>query len=210
MNLLNILPALIIYLLFTKGLKETFFMGLLSLFIQIGFSLPFLLNNWKNYLYFSYQFNRKFIYKWSINWKFLSETIFQNNWFHLSLLILQLSFIIYILYKWIHVLSLKQSWKIIIKKLLSNEIIIKKVSTNDTIYLFALINFIGIIFSRTLHYQFYTWYFWSIPFLLRRFNNYLTLILFGLIELIWNIFPSNEYSSISLLILHLIIFYNSI
>jgi hypothetical protein len=36
------------------------------------------------------------------------------------------------------------------------------------VYLLWACNFVGIVFSRTLHYQFYTWYFHSLPFLLWR------------------------------------------
>ncbi|XP_059437826.1 dol-P-Man:Man(5)GlcNAc(2)-PP-Dol alpha-1,3-mannosyltransferase isoform X2 [Corylus avellana] len=68
-------------------------------------------------------------------------------------------------------------------------------------------NFIGIICARSLHYQFYSWYFYSLPYLLWQttFPTLLRLILFIGVEICWNIYPSNAYSSAVLLFLHLVI-----
>lgn len=68
-------------------------------------------------------------------------------------------------------------------------------------------NFIGIVCARSLHYQFYSWYFYSLPYLLwrTRYPTLLRLILFMGVELCWNIYPSNTLSSALLLCLHLII-----
>jgi hypothetical protein len=68
-------------------------------------------------------------------------------------------------------------------------------------------NFIGIVFSRSLHYQFYSWYFYSLPYLLFRIGISipLKLILFGVIEYCWNVYPSTVESSILLLAAHVIV-----
>ncbi|ONK70221.1 uncharacterized protein A4U43_C05F31510 [Asparagus officinalis] len=68
-------------------------------------------------------------------------------------------------------------------------------------------NFIGIMCARSLHYQFYSWYFFSLPFLLWKtpFPTPLRLILFFGIEFCWNVYPSNTFSSVLLFCLHLFI-----
>ncbi|KAI3460817.1 hypothetical protein Pfo_017480 [Paulownia fortunei] len=68
-------------------------------------------------------------------------------------------------------------------------------------------NFIGIVCARSLHYQFYSWYFYSLPYLLWRtpFPVWLRLILFAAVEFCWNIYPSNFDSSLLLLVAHLTI-----
>lgn len=75
-----------------------------------------------------------------------------------------------------------------------------------------LINFIGIVFARSLHYQFYVWYFHSLPYL-SWFTEYHTsfkiLILF-LIEFCWNQYPSTTFSSILLHACHTILLYGVI
>lgn len=63
-----------------------------------------------------------------------------------------------------------------------------------------LANFIGIICSRSLHYQFYVWYFHSLPYLIwfTDYTNLLRFLLMGLIELAWNTYPSTVWSSLLL------------
>ncbi|CAI5508108.1 unnamed protein product [Closterium sp. Naga37s-1] len=66
-------------------------------------------------------------------------------------------------------------------------------------------NFIGIFCARSLHYQFYSWYYFSIPYLLwvSPLPTPLRLLLWLTIELCWNIYPSTPASSLSLLLTHL-------
>ncbi|KAF8955451.1 glycosyltransferase family 58 protein [Flammula alnicola] len=58
-------------------------------------------------------------------------------------------------------------------------------------------NLIGILFARSLHYQFYSWYAQQIPFLAwrTRFPLPLKLVLLAGIEYAWNVFPSTPLSS---------------
>lgn len=70
-----------------------------------------------------------------------------------------------------------------------------------------LVNFIGVVCSRSLHYQFYVWYFHSLPYL-SWFTDYHTsfkiLILF-VIEFCWNQYPSTNFSSFLLHACHVIL-----
>ncbi|KAK5888923.1 hypothetical protein OYC64_017896 [Pagothenia borchgrevinki] len=71
-------------------------------------------------------------------------------------------------------------------------------------------NFIGMCFSRSLHYQFYVWYFHTLPFLLwsggvKKLAHLLRVLILGLIELSWNTYPSTIGSSAALHVCHLII-----
>ena len=66
-------------------------------------------------------------------------------------------------------------------------------------------NVIGIIFARTLHYQFYSWYFHTLPMLLWQANvqPWLgRLVLLVLIEYAFNVFPATAASSLALQIAH--------
>lgn len=63
-----------------------------------------------------------------------------------------------------------------------------------------LMNFIGVICARSLHYQFYVWYFHSLPYLswFTDYNSVVKILLLFLIEFSWNQYPSTIFSSLLL------------
>lgn len=70
-----------------------------------------------------------------------------------------------------------------------------------------LANLIGIVCSRSLHYQFYVWYYHSLPYLIwfTDYTNILRFLLMGLIELSWNTYPSTVWSSLLLHLCHIVL-----
>ncbi|XP_037044698.1 lethal(2)neighbour of tid protein 2 [Bradysia coprophila] len=72
-----------------------------------------------------------------------------------------------------------------------------------------LSNFIGIICARSLHYQFYVWYFHSLPYLawFTEFDVTVKFLLLGFIELAWNTYPSTDFSSGVLHACHLVLLF---
>ncbi|KAL1401226.1 hypothetical protein pipiens_006777 [Culex pipiens pipiens] len=70
-----------------------------------------------------------------------------------------------------------------------------------------LANFIGIVCSRSLHYQFYVWYFHSLPYLtwFTEYGTSLKFLLLLLIEFSWNTYPSTGVSSLILHTCHVIL-----
>lgn len=70
-----------------------------------------------------------------------------------------------------------------------------------------LCNFIGMVCARSLHYQFYVWYFHSLPYL-SWFTDYhpsFKILVLLLIEFCWNKYPSTIFSSSLLHMCHLIL-----
>jgi alpha-1,3-mannosyltransferase len=70
-------------------------------------------------------------------------------------------------------------------------------------------NFIGIVFARSLHYQFYCWYFHTLPYLLWHSNlpSIARVCILALVEFSFNVYPSTPLSSI-LLQVNLFLSYN--
>ena len=70
-----------------------------------------------------------------------------------------------------------------------------------------LCNFIGVMCARSLHYQFYVWYFHSLPHLVWFTELRLTykFLLLGLIEYAWNTYPSTPVSSALLHACHVVL-----
>ncbi|XP_053962944.1 lethal(2)neighbour of tid protein 2 [Anastrepha ludens] len=74
---------------------------------------------------------------------------------------------------------------------------------------FFLCNFIGLVCARSLHYQFYVWYFHSLPYLTwsTDYSLGIRFLLLGLIELCWNTYPSTDISSGLLHVCHFVLLF---
>lgn len=83
------------------------------------------------------------------------------------------------------------------------------ISWNFITFVIFASNFIGIAFARSLHYQFYCWYFFTLPFLLFQTNlpNVLSVFIMGAIEYSFNVFPATAISSLILQLSHVILLF---
>ncbi|ALC41810.1 l-2-not [Drosophila busckii] len=72
---------------------------------------------------------------------------------------------------------------------------------------FFLYNFIGVACARSLHYQFYVWYFHSLPYLVwsTPYSLGVRYLILGIIEYCWNTYPSTQLSSGALHVTHLLL-----
>ncbi|XP_020265473.1 dol-P-Man:Man(5)GlcNAc(2)-PP-Dol alpha-1,3-mannosyltransferase [Asparagus officinalis] len=217
MNVLLYAPPLL--LLMWKGMS---IMGLLSALLgagllQILFGLPFLLSHPVAYISRAFNLGRVFIHFWSVNFKFVPEELFVSKGFASALLALHLTLLLlFAHYKWskhegglIHLVQkrLHNAMQKSSHQSVPSESSYRPLSKEHIVTLMFVGNFIGIMCARSLHYQFYSWYFFSLPFLLWKtpFPTPLRLILFFGIEFCWNVYPSNTFSSVLLFCLHLFI-----
>lgn len=68
---------------------------------QVILGLPFLLVNPVGYLTRSFDLGRQFQFKWTVNWRFLPEEVFQNRAFHAMLLLAHLAGLgLFALHRW--------------------------------------------------------------------------------------------------------------
>lgn len=204
MNALLYFPAFMvsIFLLSRGQMLTTLFCFAVMIIWQILVALPFLQTYPKEYLQCAFNFGRTFLFEWSINWQMLTEDGFNNKTFHNSLLLSQLVAITAtILFQYPLLLrDIFQSLRHPLSRVLTT-------TTNiSTIIPFILLttNFIGIVFSRSLHYQFLSWYHWTIPILLHftRLPWFIGPIWYALHELCWNSYPPNLQASTLLVALN--------
>jgi len=198
MNILLMAPGLFIVLLLSVGLRSTIRLISYCAALQFVLAIPFLWTNPIAYIVRSFDLGRQFFYIWTVNWRCISEEIFLNRWFHLGLLALHLIVLLYVCcFQW-----LKQIRKI-------NELFTFhqrfQLSSDAIVTIMFYSNFIGICFCRSLHYQFYVWYyhmlihlFWS-----TKSPSIVNLIFLVLIEFSWNTYPSTMISSSILHLSHL-------
>ncbi|KAG9083668.1 dolichyl-P-Man:Man(5)GlcNAc(2)-PP-dolichol alpha-1,3-mannosyltransferase, partial [Ceratobasidium sp. 370] len=86
MNILLYTPALLLTLLLTTGLIPTLFYTLLTALTVLIPSFTFLLTHPKPYLINSFNLGRQFLYKWTVNWRFVPEPTFLSATFAKRLL----------------------------------------------------------------------------------------------------------------------------
>ncbi|XP_050531591.1 lethal(2)neighbour of Tid protein [Daktulosphaira vitifoliae] len=214
MNILLYSPALLIAYITKFGTYGTIKHITYCALIQLILGLPFLLTNPINYIQGAFDLSRIFLYKWSVNWKFIPPNIFVSGYFHILLLMIHITVLLCFTSTWFKYLNSYAKMKQI-EHDLKPQLKKKKISINMDISanLFLLpmftANFIGIMFSRSLHYQFYVWYYHTLPFLLwsTPYGNKFRLIILGLIEICWNTYPATALSSALLHICHCMILY---
>ncbi|XP_073001580.1 dol-P-Man:Man(5)GlcNAc(2)-PP-Dol alpha-1,3-mannosyltransferase isoform X1 [Typha latifolia] len=217
MNVLLYAPPLFLLMLKGMSIKGVFLALLGAALLQILLGLPFLLSYPVAYISRAFNLGRVFIHFWSVNFKFVPESVFISKEFASALLVLHLTVLLmFAHFRWSkHEGGLFQllnsrlsdalSKSLSIKKFLTLESRLIVLSKEHIITVMFVGNFIGVVFARSLHYQFYSWYFYSLPFLLWKtpFPTPVRLLLFAGVELCWNIYPSTFYSSILLLCIHL-------
>ncbi|NXD27938.1 ALG3 mannosyltransferase, partial [Spelaeornis formosus] len=221
MNILLFAPGLLFLLLQRFGLLGCIPKLCICALLQVVLGLPFLLVNPMGYLTRSFDLGRQFQFKWTVNWRFLPEEVFQNRVFHAALLLAHLVGLgLFALHRW-H--SSKQNILTLLKDPAKRKPASPCLTVNNILWqascvcplnasariVFILFssNFLGVCCSRSLHYQFYVWYFHTLPYLLwctptTKLAHMPKVLLLGVIELCWNTYPSTVCSSLSLHICH--------
>ncbi|QSL64261.1 hypothetical protein MERGE_000417 [Pneumocystis wakefieldiae] len=203
MNVLLFFPAIAIILFQILGLRRTLYHFLLIFGIQTLLFIPFISYK-KEYISRAFDFSHVFLYEWSVNWKFLSEDVFFSKKFSFLLLfihILTLFVFSSTLWNRISGRSLKELVLSLLntKALFANKVHKTSFQTQRLIVIILFTsNLIGVLCARSLHYQFYSWFAWTIPYILSRtrIHPFFQFFIFALQEYAWNIYPSTFYSSI--------------
>ncbi|CAL1532391.1 unnamed protein product [Lymnaea stagnalis] len=198
MNLLLFAPALLFLLVVTQGIKGTIKHLTICGLPQIILGLPFLISNPTGYIMRSFDLGRQFFYIWTVNWRLLPEEIFLNRYFQAGLLLVHVFTIcLFLWFRWRRCFpSLKIQW--------SNKNLKQHLSPDQILFPLFTANFIGMCFSRSLHYQFYVWYFHSLHYLVwcTPYPDVVRILLLGVIEFCWNTYPSTVTSSSLLHVSH--------
>ncbi|XP_057332745.1 lethal(2)neighbour of Tid protein [Microplitis mediator] len=214
MNILLFSPALFIAYLCNLGIFKTIVQLGICGVVQLILGLPFLITNPYAYIAGAFNFARVFDYKWTVNWRIIPEELFVKPTFHMALLGLHLACIVYFIPSWMTYMKCYAKLKAMgreLKPQMKNKNTQVNMSSVSQLFISPLFtaNFLGIIFSRSLHYQFYLWYYHTLPYIAWS-THYLPvtrIVILGLIELCWNVYPSTVWSSAMLHICHLMLLY---
>lgn len=214
MNALLFAPAVALLMCQACGVAGAFrrILGI-CLTTQLVLGAPFLLHAPKSYFSRAFELTRVFFHKWSVNGAFLPKETFLDKKLALLLLFLHLTvLVIFGHWKWtakssgglLGLLSLRKpgSWSSL-KTTFSDERSMKLNANHITNVLFTC-NFVGIVFARTLHYQFYLWYAHSLPLMVWCVNlHWITKLgVLLTIEAVFNIYPPHPLAACALHLAH--------
>jgi alpha-1,3-mannosyltransferase len=188
MNVLLMAPGLFCIMVTSFSVGYWIWLLTICASIQILLGLPFLTTYPVQYLTKAFELSRVFTYKWTVNFRFLPEEIFISK--PLGLFLLAGTIITWILLAY--------------KKWTKRKYVSGNRPENIAATMFES-SFAGILFARTLHYQFYSWFFHQLPLLLYfscwhgtsvnpLVNIWKFAVLVG-IEYAFNKYPSTELSS---------------
>ncbi len=88
MSLLLSLPAVGVILFLSRGLSGALRLALMMFQVQVALGLPFMTKNAWGYLGRAFELSRKFLFKWTVNWRFVGEDVFLSRPFAIGLLAL--------------------------------------------------------------------------------------------------------------------------
>jgi alpha-1,3-mannosyltransferase len=206
MTMLLAAPALTTILIQAIGIGEAFFMGAFTLVIHGTTAFPFLNNQiGTGFIYFerAFDFGRQFLYKWTVNWRFVDEKTFLSREFAIGLLVVHVSIILYFMqHRWVKPSS--SSIRDFVKKYINSEMSYAQeqaaeAAVTPTFVMDTMLGSvaIGLLCARSLHYQFYAYLGWASPYLLWRLGAGPAWVLahMAVQEFAWLQYPSTNTSS---------------
>ncbi|KAG6376391.1 dolichyl-P-Man:Man(5)GlcNAc(2)-PP-dolichyl mannosyltransferase [Boletus reticuloceps] len=210
MSALLYLPGLLVILFKRHGLMVTMRHLLVVAATQIVLARSFLAEDARAYFQNAFDLSRMFMYKWTVNWRFLDEQTFLSRSWARGLLVGHVTVLVaFGLFRWCRsdggvAVVLRRGFR---SPMLSPSL--SPVSADYVATVLMTSNLIGILFARSLHYQFYSWYFQHLPFLAQRtkYPLLLQLLIIVGIEYAWNVFPSTSLSSGILLASHCVLLF---
>ena len=201
MSLLLAAPAVGIILLqvlpFRRAVNALFLMAQ----VQFTLAVPFL-SNARGYIVRSFELSRVFLYKWTVNWRFVGENTFLSREFAVALLVLHVTILVtFVWTRWTRPSGLSipslisTAWKPLPSHVQTQTYLRMTPEFMMTVILTAMA--VGMLCARTLHYQFYAYIAWSTPFLFWKSGLHPALIygIWAIQEWSWNVYPSADISS---------------
>ncbi|CAK7201725.1 dolichyl-P-Man:Man(5)GlcNAc(2)-PP-dolichol alpha-1,3-mannosyltransferase [Sporothrix eucalyptigena] len=210
MSLLLSLPAVGIVLLFGRGFQGALRLAIVLVQVQFALSIPFVLENARGYLGRAFELSRQFLFRWTVNWRFVGEDVFLSKPFALGLLGVHAALLVlFATTRWLRPASVKSIPSLVglvSTSLVSfgspfsvNEeaLLVRAASPQFVTTTILTANLVGLLTARSLHYQFYAYLAWTTPYLLWRSGVHplVQYVLWAAQEWAWNVFPSTPISS---------------
>ncbi|KAJ2789573.1 dolichyl-P-Man:Man(5)GlcNAc(2)-PP-dolichol alpha-1,3-mannosyltransferase [Coemansia linderi] len=173
---------------------------------QVAVAVPFLYEYPVEYVTRAFDLGRQFDFTWTVNWRFVGLSVFESPQWALALVATHAALLATLgLILWPRLFG-STAWTIVKNGFLSKQLRTQAMpGTEEVLSVMFSANFVGVVCARSLHYQFYAWYFHTLPFLLHvsRLPLSAQLGVWVAIEYAWNIYPSTVFSSALLAAAHI-------
>lgn len=206
MSLLLVLPAVGVILFLGRGFSASLRLAWLMAQVQFAIGVPFMAKNPRGYAARAFELSRQFKFEWTVNWRMLGEELFLSKSLALLLLLLHVTvLLVFIASRWIRpagrpLSALIPSFLRARSPFTQHEELRISHSVTPQYVMTTMLsaNVIGLLFARSLHYQFYAYLAWASPYLLWRATRSPLIVvpLWLAQEWAWNVFPSTVVSSI--------------
>ena len=95
MNILLYAPAVLIFYITNLGYLGALLQLIICASVQLCLAAPFLITFPLQYIIGAFNLGRVFLFKWTVNFRFLPEEIFVSRVFHMCLLLAHVAALIY-------------------------------------------------------------------------------------------------------------------
>ncbi|KAF2129311.1 glycosyltransferase family 58 protein [Dothidotthia symphoricarpi CBS 119687] len=206
MSLLLPLPAIGLIMIQKLGGREAMTQAMIMLQVSILYGYPFRKQS-LSYFAKAFELSRVFLYKWTVNWRFVPKSTFLSKPFAIGLLLAHVGLLVWFAKsRWIK--PSKRSPRQFIKLAFpqkeprDQDEMARKVTPDFIMTTILTAVTIGMLCARSLHYQFYAYIAWTTPFLLWKagFHPVVQYALWGAQEWAWNVFPSTPVSSATVVV----------
>ncbi|KAL4919731.1 glycosyltransferase [Aspergillus aurantiobrunneus] len=196
MSLILLVPAVIVVLALGLSIGPCIRLAILAVGIQVALAIPFLQTNPNGYFERAFEFGRQFMFKWTVNWRFVPEDIFLSTGFWWGLIALH-SLILIVFGTTSFLKPSGTNLPNFVSRFLTGRH--RGVALQPAFTMAVLLTSlaIGLLCARSIHYQFFAYLSWATPFLLWRagYHPILVYALWLLQEWAWNVYPSTSLSS---------------
>ena len=213
MNVLLMAPPALVLLVGGERLSVACAAVAAAVLTQLAVGYEFLSAHPASYVRKAFEFSRVFIHHWSVNFKFVPNETFVSPAFAAALLACHLAALLALAHRRWHRHGGGFFPAFVVDffaRAGSNAS--PAVSDYFPAHVARVLfegNFVGIVFARSLHYQFYEWYYHTLPLLLWGGSceslpggSATRIALMVAVEHCWNVFPSTPTSSLVLLAAH--------
>lgn len=216
MNVLLFAPGMLYVMLRTLPLWRVVYYLAVCAAVQLVTGLPFLAHDYEAYLTKGFELGRVFTQRWSVNYQFLDNALFVDPNLGLALLGATVgAWVLLWRMRWAKRTYLTRAEARVLRPAIADTVPAPAEASGTgadaeeeeeqavfaaTVVTFFEANLVGVMFARSLHYQFYTWFYHTVPFVLAAttYPRLLRLASFALIRQGFEPYPPTRHTSMML------------